>query len=749
MRAASRPCGNLITQLRVLSSVPGRASFRFPPVRRQRPLALGIEAAVRQLHGVRSVRANPLTARILVEFDPTRVPLAEIAATVAGARPEGRAGVIKSPVDEAAADLRGFRRRLVVGGAVLTGLLLKRAIFGAAALSGGPVLAGITTAATLVSAYPFLRGGLRTLTGRSRLDTDALVTTGTIATLLLGESVTALTVIWFLNLGEMLQAIALRRVQRSIAGLVTAGSEQVWLVVDGAEVGVPRETVELGDTVAVYAGDTIPVDGDVVEGAAAVDEAPLTGESIPAYKNRGDGVLAGTMLVSGSLRVRAARVGVATAVGRQLARIEQARELRGPIETIGERFSRRFVPFSFALSLGVLALTRDVRRAMTMLVIACPCAAGLSTPTAVSAAIGNAARRGVLIKGGVQLEAAAGIDTVVFDRTTALTTGPARVTRVLSLDPAYSPQEVLRIAASGELHSTDPLALTVVRHTRALEIEIPEHEECEVIVGRGMRADMGGNRILVGSEGLLHEFGVALPDGLPAELAGFRGQGETALCVAVNGGLFGLVGLKRLVRPETREAIESLRRAGIHRIIICTDESPGAAEITAHDLGLCELRGEVSRDDKLALIRGLRAAGHRVAMVGDGIDDAPALALADLGIALGTSGCDAAVESADVALAGGDLRGVATVLDLSRRALSVVRQNYGLALGVNAAGLLVGATGAISPVLAALLHSASTIAVTLNSSRLIGYRPAGIHDCADERVRRGRDRTGGPCGPAD
>jgi manganese/zinc-transporting P-type ATPase C len=537
----------------------------------------------------------------------------------------------------------------------------------------------------------------------------------------LRENVTALMVIWLLNLGELLQSITLHRTRRAIEGLLTIGDEQVWLIAGGVEVQAPLESVKVGDTIAVYAGERISVDGEVVLGQGAVNEAPITGESLPIYKNPGDTVYAGTVLELGSLRVVATRVGMDTAVGRLIQRVEQARELRAPIETVAEGFSRRFVPFSFVLSGLVFLLTRDVRRAMTMLVIACPCAAGLSTPTAVSAAIGNAARRGVLIKGGVHLEAAGRVDTVIFDKTGTLTTGRARVARVLSLDASVPPEEVLRIAASGELHSNHPLALAVLRRVRELEVEVPEHEECEVIVGRGMRADWGGNRILVGSERLLRDFGVPLPITLPSELSRFRQEGETVLCVAVNEAVLGLIGVNDLIRPEARETLEALWELGIRRTLLLTGDSAASAEIVARELELEEFRGEMFPEDKFALVDELKQAGHRVAMVGDGINDAPSLALADLGIAMGTAGSDVAVEAADVALARDDIRDVATVLDLSRYTLRVVRQNYALSLGVNAGGIAVGAFGALNPILAALLHNLSTIAVVGNSARLIRY----------------------------
>jgi cation-transporting P-type ATPase C len=710
------------SQLIPLSSTHGRLSYRFPRCSEDEPLALGIEDALHRLHGVFSAQVSIRTARILVRFDVSLLRIEAIEEAILGASPLTGTRLAVRRDDSAAEEFRAHGSRLAIGGSVLLGLLLKRVLFGATALAGSPVLLTISTIATIVSGYPFLRGGFRALTGRGSLDTDALITAATIASLALRENVTALVVIWLLNLGELLQAITLRRTRREIEGLLSIGDEQVWIVANGVEVKVPLESVKVGDTVAVYTGERISVDGEVVQGQGTVNEAPITGESLPIYKNPGDTVFAGTILELGSLQVRATRVGMDTAVGRLIQRVEQARELRAPIETVAEGFSRRFVPLSFVLAGLVFLITRDVRRAMTMLVIACPCAAGLSTPTAVSAAIGNAARRGVLIKGGVHLEAAGRVDTVIFDKTGTLTTGRARVARVISLDAARPPEDILRIAASGELHSRHPLALAVLRRVRELEVEIPDHEECEVIVGRGMRADMGGNRILVGSERLLADFGVRLPDAVPAELARFRQAGETMLCVAVNEQAIGLVGVNDLIRPEAREALESLHRAGVRRTLLLTGDSAASAELVARQLEVAEYRGELFPEDKFVLVGDLKRAGHRVAMVGDGINDAPALALADLGIAMGTAGSDVAIEAADVALASDDIREVATVLRLSRQTLRVVRQNYALSLGVNAVGILVGALGALSPVIAALLHNASTIAVVANSSRLIRYR---------------------------
>jgi cation-transporting P-type ATPase C len=577
---------------------------------------------------------------------------------------------------------------------------------------------------TIIAGYPFFRGGVRSLSRLSAADTDTLITVATIASIALRESVTALIVLWLLNLGDLLQAVVLRRTRRAIRELLSVGDREAWVILsEGTEVRVPLQEVRPGDLVAVYTGDKVPVDGPVEAGQATVNEAPITGESMPVFRNPGDCVFAGTLVEAGWVHVRAEQVGDATAVGRLIRRVEEARELKAPIETIGDTFSRRFVPASFLLAGLVFVLTRDVRRSVTMLVVACPCAAGLATPTAISATIGNAARRGVLIKGGTSLEAAANLDTVIFDKTGTLTTGRPRVARVVASGPETAPEQLLSLAASGELHSPHPLGLAVVRHTRERELEIPEHEECELLVGRGMRADVRGNRILIGSRRLLLDFGLVVPLETNERVGELREQGETVLYVGVNDRFAGLIGVADLVRPEAQAALNALRRTGVQRTIMLTGDAMETAEPVARQLGLTEFQAGLLPEQKLELVRQLQREGHRVAMVGDGINDAPSLAAADLGIAMGTGGADIAIEAADIALASSDIRDVASVIDQSRSTLKVVRQNYGLALGVNSLGILIGALGALNPVAAAVLHNLSTLAVVANSGRLIGFQP--------------------------
>jgi cation-transporting P-type ATPase C len=591
----------------------------------------------------------------------------------------------------------------------------------------GPASRTVATGVTIFTGYPFLRGALRSLSGGRGAGTDALVSAATVASLVLRENVVALTVLWLLNIGEYLQDLTLRRSRRAISELLTGTRTRTWVRIadeagEALEVEVDINSLVLGDEVVLHEHVVLPVDGVVVDGEGVVDQAAITGEQLPIAVLPGTQLHAGSVLLRGRLVVRATAVGRDTAIGRIIARVEQAQDDRAPIQTVGENFSRRFVPTSFALAGLTLLLTRDVRRAMTMLLVACPCAVGLSTPTAISAAIGNGARRGILIKGGAHLEAAGRVDAIVFDKTGTLTLGRPVVTNVVSFDDDWTPEQVLAYAASSEIHSRHPLAQAVIRSTEERHIEIPPHEECEVLLGQGMRVRGDGRTLLIGSRELLRQQGVSVSRRAHDWVRRLQRATETPLLLAVDGSLVGLVSLRDTVRPDSRPVLDALRADGVKRIVLLTGDHPETAAAVAAELGIDEFRAQVLPEEKQDVVRELRAQGYTVAMVGDGTNDAPALALADIGIAMGVGGTDVAVETADVALAGDDLSTLLELRDLGRRTIGLIGENYGLSIAVNAAGLLVSAAGVMSPVVAAILHNASSVAVVSNSSRLIRYR---------------------------
>ena len=704
----------------VVAEAGGRLRLVAPCLTGSPSRAVLVEDRLDSVAGVVAVQAFPVTGSVVVWTDPEadRAEILRVVTAVADSP-------VDAPVNRAPRSADVANRELVriaVGGAALLVLGVRRYGLGRPpALSPRSRL--VVSGVTVFTGYPFAKGALGTLAGRRTAGTDALVTAATVASLLLRENVVALTVLWLLNIGEWLQTLTLRRTRRAISALLAGTETTAWVQLsDGTEVEMDIGRLGVGDLVVLHDQVTVPVDGEVVEGTGVVDQAALTGEALPVAVAPGDRLHAGSVNLRGRLVVRASATGEDTAIGRIIARVERAQDDRAPMETVGETFSSRFVPASFTLAALTWLITGDVRRAMTMLLIACPCAVGLATPTAVSAAIGNGASRGVLIKGGAHLEAAGRVDAVVFDKTGTLTVGTPVVTNVVSFSDGWTPEQVLGYAASSEVHSRHPLAQAVIRSTEERHVYIPPHEECEVLLGLGMRTQADGRVLLLGSEALMAGEGVPVGAEALDWLRTLREATETPLLLAVDGELVGLVSLRDEVRPEARAVIDALRADGVRRVVMLTGDHGTAAAAVARALDIDEWRAETLPEHKQDVIAQLRAEGYTVAMVGDGTNDAPALAAADIGIAMGVSGTDVAVETADVALVGDDLRHLLDLRQLGGRTLDIVRQNYGMSIAVNGAGLLAGAGGVLSPVLAAVLHNASSVAVALNSSRLVRYR---------------------------
>ncbi|WP_104158185.1 manganese-exporting P-type ATPase CtpC [Mycobacterium avium] len=705
--------------LQVISDAAGRMRVSVGWVRADSRRAVAVEEAVAKCDGVRVVHAYPRTGSVVIWYSPRRCDRSAVLAAI-GEAAHVAAELIPARAPHSSEIRNADVLRMVIGGAALALLGVRRYVFARPPLLG-PSGRLFATGVTVFTGYPFLRGALRSLRS-GRAGTDALVSAATVASLVLRENVVALTVLWLLNIGEYLQDLTLRRTRRAISELLRGSQDTAWIRLEHNEIQVATDTLQIGDEVVVHDHVAIPVDGEVIDGEAIVDQSAITGENLPVSVVVGMPVHAGSVVVRGRLVVRARAVGNQTTIGRIITRVEEAQHDRAPIQTVGENFSRRFVPTSFIVSAITLAVTGDVRRAMTMLLIACPCAVGLATPTAISAAIGNGARRGILIKGGSHLEQAGQVDAIVFDKTGTLTVGRPVVTNIVAMHKDWEPEQVLAYAASSEIHSRHPLAEAVIRSTEERHITIPPHEECEVLVGLGMRTWADGRTLLLGSPSLLQAEKVKVSKKAKEWVDKLRRQAETPLLLAVDGTLVGLISLRDEVRPEAAGVLKKLRANGIRRIVMLTGDHPDIAAVVADELGIDEWRAEVMPEDKLAAVRDLQEEGFVVGMVGDGINDAPALAAADIGIAMGLAGTDVAVETADVALSNDDLYRLLDVRDLGSRAVDVIRENYGMSIAVNAAGLIIGAGGALSPVLAAILHNASSVAVVANSSRLIRYR---------------------------
>jgi cation-transporting P-type ATPase C len=724
-------------EISILSNVPGRQRWSVPAINAQPRLAAALEIALRKESTIVSVQANHITGRVLVKWLPLETAPA-VQALILAALETGPVSIavyqkLRPPPE---GKVRRLINKVVLGGVKLTLVLFSRVVWGAA---GGPLAAPITIlciTGTIITGFDFLRSLYRTVTGQSGITTGTLIGAATLSSIALSENVTALIVIWLLNLGEYMEALTLRRTRVAIRELLATDSEEVWVLVNGTEVCLPASDVLPGSIAVARSGRKIPVDGLIETGVATINEAPITGESMPAMRSAGDAVYAGTVLMAGTIRIRVTAVGSGTVVGKLIERVEMAQALRPKIQTMGDRFAKKVVPSSFLAAAAVLLITRDPRRALTMLLVACPCAAGLATPTAVSASIGNSARRGILVKGGTHLEAMARLDTVAFDKTGTLTDSQPTVTQVIPSAAGYTEERILALAARAEMHSQHPLALAIVNRAGLQGSQSGEGVDFDLEPGRGVRARWDEHEVLVGSRQYLENLAVEVSLSSLALFAERLGANETVVYVAHQHRLVGIIAISVQVRPEAGAALDHLRHTGVSRLVMLTGDLDGVARHVASSVGVTEWRARLLPQDKFDAIQEMRGSGRRVAMVGDGVNDASALAIADVGFAMGATGSDVAVETADVALASDDLRQVGEVLAISRQTMRVVRQNYSLALGVNSIGLYLAAVGSINPIIAAVLHNLSTILVVFNSSRLIKYNPnsKACVPCANRRA---------------
>ncbi|MEE8174269.1 MAG: copper-translocating P-type ATPase, partial [Dehalococcoidia bacterium] len=524
---------------------------------------------------------------------------------------------------------------------------------------------------------------------------------------------------------------------------------------DGQEVEIAAEEVEMEDILAVRPGETIPVDGVVVEGYSSVDQSMITGESIPVEKKAGDEVIGGTINKTGAFRFRATRVGKDTALAQIIKLVEDAQTTKAPIQRIADKVAGHFILGVHTLALAVflfwffagyalwfvpesrLILTPYLLTGMgvfgfalltsvTVLIISCPCAVGLATPSAIMAGSGKAAEHGILFKGADAMEATAKLQAVIFDKTGTLTKGEPSVTDVVALD-GLSQEEVLRLAAVAEKNSEHPLGEAIIRGARGRGLEPEDADSFNAIPGQGVEAQLGGRSILLGNRRLMAERKISL-DGLISEVERLESEGKTTMFVAVDGAPAGIVAVADTLKETSALAVKELHRMGI-QVAMITGDNRRTAEAIARKVGIDRVLAEVLPEDKANEVKKLQAEGLKVAMVGDGINDAPALAQADAGIAIG-SGTDVAKETGHVILIKDDLMDVVAALQISRQTLRLIKQNLGWAFGYNTLAIPIGAgllypffSQMVSPELAAVLMATSSLSVTLNTLRMRGYIP--------------------------
>ena len=471
--------------------------------------------------------------------------------------------------------------------------------------------------------------------------------------------------------------------------------------------------------VLVREGEKIPVDGKIVGGAASINEAPITGESLPKEKASGALVFAGTVVASGALDIETEKVGGDTTFARIIALVENAEAEQAPVQKLADKVASWLIPVVFVLLIGVFVVTRDVRKIVTLMIFTSPAELGLATPLVMIAAIARAARNGILVKGGLYLESLAKVDAMVFDKTGTLTENKPTVARVQSLNAAFPESELLRLAAAADRRSAHPLAKAVVDAAAKGNLQVPEPESYEQLRGRGVVATVEGRKVLVGNPALLLENGVEI--GAPIEESG-----QTPVHVAVDGKLAGVVFIADALRPGAKEALAALKAGGVKRLVMLTGDNAATAQAIASGLGIDEVRADLMPENKVTAIAELQKQGFKVAMIGDGINDAPALARADVGIAMGGGGTQAALEAADIALMTDDLSKIVSARAIARKAYRTIQENLFVGVGVvHVLGITAALLGWIGPIQAAVIHLGPDVLVFVNSVKLLKVRIEG------------------------
>lgn len=567
----------------------------------------------------------------------------------------------------------------------------------------------IALAGVLIGGYPIFREAISDLLER-RMTMELSMTIALVAASAIGEFFTALLITLFVLIAEILEGMTVGRGRRAIRDLLDL-LPQIVEVRSGGRVS-PRGLAELepGDVVVVRPGGRIPVDGQVVSGHSFVDQAAITGESMPVEKVAGTPVFAGTINQSGLLEIRADKIGRDTAFGRIIEAVERAERSRAPIQRTADRLAGYLVYFALGCAALTFLLTHNARSTISVIVVAGACGIAAGTPLAILGAIGRAARHGAIIKGGLYLEVLSRVDTVVLDKTGTLTLGTPEVVDAQVFNGATA-RDVMRIAATAERFSEHPLARAIARRAAEWELPIGEPADFRYQPGMGIECMVEGARTLVGTRTLLERQGVAVP------AAGNGSEVYSEVMVAAGGRALGSIHVADVLRAEATGAVAEMRKLGL-RTILLTGDRKEIAEATARQLGVDEVEAELLPDQKLARVRDLRTSGKVVAMVGDGVNDAPALMESSVGIAMG-SGTDVARESASIVLLGNDLLRFTEVLRIARRCRAIIMANFAGTLAVDSAGVLLAAMGLLNPVLAALIHVTSELLFILNSARLL------------------------------
>ena len=594
-----------------------------------------------------------------------------------------------------------------------------------AALTGIRRFLNYNTLSTLALAMPVLKNGINSLVKNKRPNADTLSSSAIISSILLGKESAALTIMFLEEVSELLTVYTMEKTRGAIKDMLSVGENYVWKEISEDNVKrVPIEEIQKDDIIVVQTGEKISVDGKIIKGEALIDQSSITGEYMPIKKSEGDDVYAGTIIKNGNISIIAEKVGDDRTVSRIIKLVEDANSNKADIQNYADTFSAQLIPLNFILAGIVYASTRSLTKAMSMLVIDYSCGIRLSTAVAFSAAINTAAKNGILVKGSNFIEELSKAETVIFDKTGTITEGKPKVQSIEIFDNSISENEIIGLAGAAEEQSSHPLATSIMSEIKDRGIEIPKHNKIKTVVSRGVETKIGKGKeavtIRVGSKKYMLENNIDLTLATNAE-RGIYSRGEIGLYVAQDEKIIGLIGVSDPPRENIKKAINRLRNYGVDDIVLLTGDLRQQAETIASRMSMDSYESELLPEDKAKNILKFQSKGSNVIMIGDGVNDAPALSYANVGVALGGTRTDVAMEAADITITQDNPLLVPGVIGLSKSTVKTIKENFAMVIGLNTFALVLGATGILAPIYASVLHNSTTILVVMNSLKLLKY----------------------------
>lgn len=684
------------------------------------------------LDGVRNVRINIPASSVVVNFDETKTTSDNILAAVEEILAAHSLGILQREREE--------RNRLLVQERdlheeALSTLITRSAVSGTLLL--GTWLAKKAVPATmfgrltcfpglgaLALALPLFKSGIGAFKRSMLPNADTLSAMAVLSSVLSGKAASALTVLFLHDLAESMTVYTMNRTRNAIRDMLSVENETVWHPLNN-KIGnplqkIPAKDLSSGDIIVVHSGEKICADGVILSGRAVINQSSITGEFEPVSREAGGKVFAGTLVVDGTITCEVKSAGENTTVSKIIKMVEDAGSKKALVQNYADKFSTALVPLNIGLAALVYAVTKDMNRALNMLIIDYSCGIKLSTAAALSAAINTAARQGVLIKGSGVIESMSNADTLILDKTGTLTEGKPCVESVVPLTDKFTQSDIISYAAAAEETSKHPMAAAILSKAKHEGIAIPRHGDVNTIVGRGVFTNIGDATIRVGNKKFLNECGIHTHP-MREQASALFAKGENVVFVSKNAEIAGLVGIRDPLRENMKKALNRLRNIGVDDIVLLTGDLEQQADVVARRLGVDSYEYELLPEDKAKVVLRMQARGNKVVMVGDGINDAPALAYADVGIALGKTRTDVAMEASDITISGDNALMLPGIYGLSKYTMDVVRQNLFAAVGINTLGLVLGALGTIPVIFGAVMHNASTILVVANSMRILFY----------------------------